>query len=102
MSKGVLTSRLLERAGVSHGFTTRQLGDALVDLSGWEKATGLKSQSLVRLKQVNFPRRRNASSTPRSLRETTRSSASAPPTAFPYSCSPPGWWPRSTPAGAEL
>ena len=46
-------SRLLERAGVSHGFTTRQLGDALVDLSGWEKATGLKSQSLVRLKQVH-------------------------------------------------
>jgi YfiH family protein len=53
MSKGVLTSRLLERAGVRHGFTTRQLGDALVDLSGWEKATGLQSQSLVRLKQVH-------------------------------------------------
>jgi YfiH family protein len=53
MSKGVLTSRLLERAGVQHGFTTRQLGDALHDLSGWEKATGLQSESLVRLKQVH-------------------------------------------------
>jgi len=53
MSKGVLTSRLLERAGVRHGFTTRQLGDVLVDLSGWEQATGLRPESLVRLKQVH-------------------------------------------------
>jgi len=53
MSKGVLVSRILERAGVQHGFTTRRLGDALVDLSGWEQATGLQSRSLVRLKQVH-------------------------------------------------
>ena len=53
MTKGVLTSRLLERAGVRHGFTTRRLGDALNDLSGWEKATGLQPESLVRLKQVH-------------------------------------------------
>jgi hypothetical protein len=53
MSSNLLTSRLLERAGVRHGFTTRQLGDALQDLSGWEKETGLPPDSLVRLKQVH-------------------------------------------------
>jgi len=53
MSKNLLTSRLLERAGVRHGFTTRRLGDALEDLSGWERETGLQPESLVRLKQVH-------------------------------------------------
>jgi YfiH family protein len=53
MSKGVKTSRLLERAGVRHGFTTRRLGDVMNDLSGWEDATSLEAKSLVRLKQVH-------------------------------------------------
>jgi YfiH family protein len=53
MSEGILTSRLLDRAGVRHGFTTRALGDVMQDLSGWERESGLSRESLVRLKQVH-------------------------------------------------
>ena len=53
MNDNLLTSGLLDHAGVRHGFTTRQLGDALHDLSGWEKETDLRRESLVRLKQVH-------------------------------------------------
>jgi YfiH family protein len=53
VSKNLLTSRLLSRSGVRHGFTTRRLGDVLHDLSGWEKETGLPAESLVRLEQVH-------------------------------------------------
>jgi YfiH family protein len=50
---GVLTSAVLERARVRHGFTTRPLGDVMQDLSGWERESGLSRESLVRLKQVH-------------------------------------------------
>lgn len=53
MSAAVLSSRLLGRAGVRHGFTTRSLGDVMQDLSGWERESGLSRESLVRLKQVH-------------------------------------------------
>jgi YfiH family protein len=48
-----LTSGLLDRAGVRHGFTTRTLGDVMPDLLGWEQESGLRRESLVRLKQVH-------------------------------------------------
>jgi YfiH family protein len=50
---GLLTSPLLDSAGVRHGFTTRPLGDVMHDLSGWEQESGLSRESLVRLKQVH-------------------------------------------------
>jgi len=53
MSGTILTSRLLDQAGVPHGFTTRPLGDVMHDLSGWEQESGLNQGSLVRLKQVH-------------------------------------------------
>lgn len=53
MSVSILTSGLLERAGLVHGFTTRATGDVLGSLAGWERDSGLAESSLVRLNQVH-------------------------------------------------
>lgn len=53
MRTAILTSGLLERSGVVHGFTTRVTGDVLGSLRGWEQQSGLRESSLVRLNQVH-------------------------------------------------
>ncbi len=49
----ILEAEILKQAAVKHGFTTRALGDVMVDLTSWEELTGLAEKNLVRLNQVH-------------------------------------------------
>jgi len=53
MSSAILFSEKLRQAGVTHGFTTRRIGDVLGSMRGWEQATGLSGSSVVWLNQVH-------------------------------------------------
>jgi polyphenol oxidase len=53
MSGAILFSEKLDRAGVNHGFSTRAAGDVLGSLKGWEKETGMSSETVVWLNQVH-------------------------------------------------
>ena len=53
MSAPILPSEKLFKAGVTHGFTTRALGDVLGSLEPWERQAGLPRGSVIWLNQIH-------------------------------------------------